>query len=75
VLLERRHRERHPGETRHRYLQRRSYRGLDERAERVGELYHRARYGGGVSRDEADEAIELVDEMVREGTPLLGRLR
>jgi len=74
-LLSRRYRERDPGETRHGYLQALSRRGLDERAQRVGELYHRARYGAGVDRAEADEAIDLVDRMVRDGTPLLGRFR
>jgi len=75
ALLSRRHRERRPGETRRKYLERLSYRGLDERAHRVGELYQRARYGGGITDEEADEAVELVDRMVREETPLLRRLR
>jgi transglutaminase-like putative cysteine protease len=75
TLLSRRHRERRPGESRAQYLEALSYRGLDDRALRVGEVYERARYGGGVTREEADEAVGLVDEMVRSGTPLVRRFR
>jgi DNA replicative helicase MCM subunit Mcm2 (Cdc46/Mcm family) len=37
------------------------------RARRVVELYERAAYSGTVSREDADEAIRCVDELVREG--------
>ncbi|WP_224333618.1 transglutaminaseTgpA domain-containing protein [Haloprofundus halobius] len=74
-LLSRRYRSRRPGETPRRYLRSLSRIGLDERALRVGDVYERARYGGGVSREDADAAIDAVDSLVREGTPLLGRFR
>jgi transglutaminase-like putative cysteine protease len=74
-LLERRHREREHGETRHSYVEDLSDRGLGARVQRVSELYHRARYGPGIGREEADEVVELVDQLVREETPLLRRLR
>ena len=38
----------------------------DERAARLAELYERARYGGGVTDAEADEAVALADELVAE---------
>lgn len=64
-LLAKRYRDRHDGETVRAYLAALDRQGLDARAHRVGNLYERARYAGGVSRTEADEAIDLVDELVR----------
>ena len=61
-LLSRRHGPRRTGETASQYLARVG----DDRAHRVGELYQRARYGGGVGRAAADEAVSLVDELVGE---------
>lgn len=79
-LLARRYRERHPGETARGYLSalesehedteeeekmgRRKR--IDPRAHRVVEIYERAHYAGSVSRGEADEAIELVNDLVEE---------
>ena len=60
-LLERRHRERHPGETVRAYL---DAIDADERARRVATIRERARYAGTVDRAAADEAIDLVDELV-----------
>ncbi|SEO93616.1 Transglutaminase-like enzyme, putative cysteine protease [Halogranum amylolyticum] len=74
-LLERQYRPRRPRETPRSYLTALSKVGLDERATEVGRLYERAHYGPGVSRDEADRAIELVDELVREQLPVVGRRR
>ncbi|SFK59475.1 Transglutaminase-like enzyme, putative cysteine protease [Halogranum rubrum] len=74
-LLERRYRPRRPRETPRSYLTALSKVGLDERATEVGELYERAHYGPGVSRDEADRAIALVDTLVREEIPVIGRIR
>ncbi|QCJ45721.1 DUF3488 and DUF4129 domain-containing transglutaminase family protein [Haloprofundus sp. MHR1] len=74
-LLSRQYRARRPGETPRRYLRSLSRLGLDERALRVGEVYERARYGPGVSRDEAESAIETVDALVGRSTPILGRFR
>jgi transglutaminase-like putative cysteine protease len=74
-LLERRYRPRRTGETPRAYLQSLTRVGLDEEARRVGAVYERARYGDGVTREEADEAVRIVDGLVRDATPLLGRLR
>ncbi|WEL22068.1 transglutaminase domain-containing protein [Halorhabdus sp. BNX81] len=60
-LLERRHRKRHPGETVRHYL---DAVDADERARRVATIRERARYADTVDRDAADEAVELVDELV-----------
>ena len=71
-LLERDHRERRTGESRRTYLRSLGV-ASDDRVRRVNELYHRARYGGGVSRDEAEETISLVDELVRDRTSVFDR--
>ena len=71
-LLARTNRPRRAGETSKRYL---TVIGADERARRAGEIFERAHYGGAVSRAEADEAVALIDELVGEQTPLVGRLR
>jgi transglutaminase-like putative cysteine protease len=64
-LLAKRYRERRVGEPARAYLAALERQGIDARTHRVGDLYERARYAGGVSRAEADEAIELVDDLVR----------
>jgi len=64
--LERRHRPRRPGETHRQYLDALGS-GADARVRRVFALYERCRYGGEVTRAEADEAVALVDEVVRGG--------
>lgn len=71
-LLERDHRERRTGESRRTYLQSLGV-ASDERVRRVSERYHRARYGSGISRDEAEEVITLVDELVRDRTAVFDR--
>ena len=60
-LLEQRYRPREPGETPRRYL---ADIGADERARTVAVIHERARYAGQVTREEADEAMSLVDELV-----------
>jgi hypothetical protein len=42
---------------------------------RVAEIHERARYAGSADRAAADEAVELVNAMVRERTPVLGAIR
>jgi hypothetical protein len=74
-LLARQYRPRRDGETVRAYLDALSRVGLDDRAVRVGSIYERAQYAGEVSREEADEAIDLVGQLVKERTPILGRLR
>ena len=73
LMLERRYGPREPNESPSQYVERLSMSGVDTRADRVVELHEKAVYGPGVSREEADEAIELVDTMVRSNTPLLRR--
>ncbi|MCU4743927.1 transglutaminaseTgpA domain-containing protein [Natronoglomus mannanivorans] len=75
LLLERRYRPRRPGESTRQYLDSLSQVGysFDDRVREVGRLYERSTYGGGVSREEADEAVALVDAMAREELPLVGR--
>ncbi|WP_226039637.1 DUF3488 and transglutaminase-like domain-containing protein [Natrinema sp. DC36] len=48
---------------------------IDPRTELVVDYYERATYGGGISRADADEAIEIVDDIARESLPVVGRLR
>jgi transglutaminase-like putative cysteine protease len=66
LLLSRRRRPREPGETPRQYVEAVGPAG-DRRASRVVELYERAAYSGTASREEADEAIRCVDELVAEG--------
>ncbi|WP_256297760.1 transglutaminase TgpA family protein [Haloarchaeobius salinus] len=73
LMLERRYSPRKPSESPSQYVERLSVAGVDRRADRVVELHEKAVYGPGVSREEANEAIELVDEMVRSNTPILRR--
>jgi transglutaminase-like putative cysteine protease len=63
--LSRKHRKRRPGETPREYISSLSHVGVDERAERVGSLYEKTRYAGEVTRDNADEAVSLVNDIVR----------
>ncbi|MEA5387738.1 DUF4129 domain-containing protein [Haloarculaceae archaeon H-GB11] len=63
TLLARRARPRRGGESPRAYLR---AIGADERAYRVAEIRERARYGRGVSEAAADEAVSIVDSMVRE---------
>ena len=74
-VLGRRYRPRRTGETRSQYVRTIDSLERDERIRRVGKLAIRARYGGDVTAEEADEAVELVDDLVREQTPGLRRLR
>ncbi|SEW17807.1 transglutaminaseTgpA domain-containing protein [Natrinema salifodinae] len=48
---------------------------LDPRTESVLASYERAKYGDGVDRDEADDAIAIVDDLARERLPGIGRFR
>jgi transglutaminase-like putative cysteine protease len=64
-FLAKRYRDRRVGEPPRAYLAALERQGIDARAHRVGELYERARYAGGVSRAEADGAIELVDDLMK----------
>ncbi|WP_152039777.1 transglutaminase TgpA family protein [Salinigranum salinum] len=74
-LLERRYRPRRPTETQRAYLAALARgHGLDSRVQRVADIHERARYRGGVSRAEAATAIDLVDELVWEATPVVGDL-
>ncbi|WP_435159466.1 transglutaminase TgpA family protein [Haladaptatus sp. DFWS20] len=63
--LSRKHRTRRPGETPREYIAALSHVGVDDRAQRVSSLYERARYAGDVSREHADEAVSLVNDIVR----------
>ncbi|MFB6304921.1 MAG: DUF3488 and DUF4129 domain-containing transglutaminase family protein [Haloferacaceae archaeon] len=72
-LFARRHRPRRPGETRRAYVEALVEAGADEAALDVLDAYERARYGGGVSRAEADAAVDAVDRLTRERVPVVGR--
>ncbi|MFT4930666.1 MAG: transglutaminase-like putative cysteine protease [Natronomonas sp.] len=75
LLLGRSVRNRRNGETPRTYLETMQLlANVGERGERVARLYERAHYGDGVSPDEADEAVRLVDEIVGERTGWLGSL-
>ncbi len=74
-LLGRQYRERRPTESPRAYLDALSRQGVDERAVEVARIYERARYGDGATREEADRAVALVDELVSENTPVVGQLR
>ena len=60
-VLAERHRPRRPEETPRQYL---AAIGADERAAQVAAVRERAKYAGRVTREEADEAVDLVDDMV-----------
>jgi len=53
-------RPRRPGETPRQFLEH----VRDRRADRLGELYERARYAGEVTEADADEAVDLADGLV-----------
>lgn len=75
-LLAREYRPRHRAESSRQYLAALSAEeAVDPRAKRVAETYERATYGGGVDREEANEAITTVDELARERLPILRRFR
>jgi len=75
LLLGRSVRDRRNGETPREYLETMGLlANVGERGERIARLYERAHYGNGVSGDEADEAVRLVDEIVGERTGWLGSL-
>ncbi|MXV61413.1 DUF4129 domain-containing protein [Natronorubrum sp. JWXQ-INN-674] len=48
-------------------------RTIDPRVKTVTNRYERAIYGGGVTRADADDAIEIVDALARERLPVIGR--
>jgi len=60
-VLAERYRPREEGETARQYLR---AIGADERARAVSQIRERAHYAGEVSREEADQAISIVDEIV-----------
>ncbi|AFZ73238.1 DUF3488 and transglutaminase-like domain-containing protein [Natronobacterium gregoryi] len=75
-LLGATYRPRRPGESARGYVRALAdEHELDPRTERVVDRYEQAVYGGGVGREEADRAIELVDELARNRLPLAGRSR
>ena len=66
-VLARRYRPRRSGETRRAYVRALRTNGCDdERLDRLLTIYELAVYSGEVSRQRADEAIELVDDIARE---------
>jgi transglutaminase-like putative cysteine protease len=68
-------RPRNDGETPREYLKTMGLlANVGERGNRVARLYERAHYGDGVSKDEADEAVRLVNEIVGERTSWWGSL-
>jgi transglutaminase-like putative cysteine protease len=76
TALDGEYRSRRPGETPRSYLQSvpDAYPHRTDVA-RVGQLYEQARYGSGVDREEATEAVAIADRVVRSATPLVRRLR
>ncbi|MFB6141134.1 MAG: DUF3488 and DUF4129 domain-containing transglutaminase family protein [Halosimplex sp.] len=60
-VLAERHRPRRPEETPRQYL---AAIGADERARQVAAIRERAKYAGRVTREEADEAVSIVDDLV-----------
>jgi transglutaminase-like putative cysteine protease len=70
LVLERGRRPRRTGESRMQYF---DALDADDRVRRVGRIYERARYGGEVTRADADEAVSVTDEYVRETVGLRGR--
>jgi len=74
ILLEQRFRARRGSETPRDYVDALTLTGADDRVERVAQLYELAHYGDGVTEAQADEAIDLVDELIGERSPLPGRI-
>jgi transglutaminase-like putative cysteine protease len=60
-VLAERHRPRRPEETPRQYL---AAIGADERAAQVAAVRERAKYAGRVTREEADRAVDIVDDIV-----------
>jgi transglutaminase-like putative cysteine protease len=71
--LAKQYRPRRSGETVRTYLDEISWSRFDQRAYEVADLYEKARYGDGVTREEADRAVRTVSAMARESTPVLRR--
>ncbi|WP_440763243.1 transglutaminaseTgpA domain-containing protein [Natronorubrum sp. DTA7] len=75
-VLAREYRPRERSESARSYLEALSSdpdRDVDQQVATVVDRYERALYGGGVSRSEADETIELVDDLARARLPIVGR--
>ncbi|ELY44733.1 transglutaminase TgpA family protein [Natronorubrum tibetense] len=75
-VLAREYRPRERSESARSYLEALSSdpdREIDPQVATVVDRYERALYGGGVSRSEADETIELVDGLARAHLPIVGR--
>ena len=73
LLLADEHRDREPAETYREYLA--TVDDVDERIERVARIHERARYGGEITGEDADTAVQLVDELAAERSRLRGLLR
>ncbi len=73
LLLGDEYRDRDPTETYREYLA--TVGDVDERVERIARIHERARYGGAVTSEDADDAVRLVDELVAERSRLRGLLR
>ncbi|ELZ96518.1 transglutaminase [Haloferax mucosum ATCC BAA-1512] len=74
LALERTYRPRRRGETVRHYLDSLSRVGIDERTRQVGRIYERARYGHGVTRADAEEAVAVANDAVRSRLPVVRRL-
>ena len=72
--LERTYRPRRPTESRAEYLDTLP-RSIDDRTETVFSIAERATYGDGVTREAANEAIEIADAVVTSSVPVIGRFR
>ncbi|MFC7202738.1 DUF3488 and DUF4129 domain-containing transglutaminase family protein [Haloferax namakaokahaiae] len=72
-ILERTYRPRRSGETVRNYLDALSRVGVDTRTQSLGVLYERARYGRGVSREDATEAVSIANDAIRSRLPVLKR--
>jgi hypothetical protein len=69
-VLARDRRKRAPGETPRQYFA--DVANADGRHRRLLDLHEKASYADRVTREEADEAIEIADALVREQLPILG---
>lgn len=63
-MLSRQYRPRREEETPRQYLSVLDHGDVDDRARRLGRLYERARYSSDLSREDADEAIDLADQVI-----------
>jgi len=75
LLLDREYRPRRVNESRPAYVRSLTRAGLDDDVEVAADGYERAVYGDGVTEEEAEAVIDVVDDVVRSHTPLLRRLR